>query len=229
MEEWNMKRKFLILLAVAAMACWFPGQAMANSVADFTSFIGTPNTALSPYTGPYVKVEIDLTSATTADVKFTSLTNSGNIYLMGDGSAAALNVNATTFTVGSLAGSNSGTGFTPGSFTVAKPPGTSNVDELGLFNCVIDDSNGFTHAADQLTFTLTRTDAGSWGNAAEVLFFNTAGYDAAAHVFVTSYPANADNAALVTGFAGEVPLPGAVWLLGSGLLSLGGWRRFKKG
>ena len=25
------------------------------------------------------------------------------------------------------------------------------------------------------------------------------------------------------------PLPGAVWLLGSGLLGLVGWRRFKKG
>jgi hypothetical protein len=26
----------------------------------------------------------------------------------------------------------------------------------------------------------------------------------------------------------EVPIPGAVWLLGSGLLGLGGWRRFRK-
>jgi len=26
-----------------------------------------------------------------------------------------------------------------------------------------------------------------------------------------------------------VPLPGAVWLMGSGLLGLGGWRRFRKG
>ena len=30
-------------------------------------------------------------------------------------------------------------------------------------------------------------------------------------------------------YGSPVPLPGAIWLLGSGLLGLGGWRRFRKG
>ena len=47
--------------------------------------------------------------------------------------------------------------------------------------------------------------SGTWASAADVLAPNADGFDAAAHIFVTSSPANASNGAIVTGFAAEAP------------------------
>jgi hypothetical protein len=63
---------------------------------------------------------------------------------------------------------------------------------------------------------------------ARVLIANAQGFFAAAHIFVTTYPANAKKGALVTGFAANgVPDGGAtVMLLGAALAALGMARRF---
>ena len=155
--------------------------------ADVISFdLTVANTAISGFTGPYAKVTTNRTSTTAADVTFTSLTNGGNIYLMGDSSSADVNVNATTWTISGIAGSN-GTGFTPGQFSDA---GSGTVDGFGGFNQTIDNFDGFTHSVDTISFTLTDT-SGTWADAAAVLTPNVDGDVAALHVFVTSSPANA--------------------------------------
>ena len=98
------------MLVAAACAAFTLQSAKADL---FTSEINTPNDAISPFTGPYATVDVNLTSATTASITFTSLVQGGNIYLFGGVNAVDLNVNASSFTVGAITGSNAGTGFTP--------------------------------------------------------------------------------------------------------------------
>jgi len=195
----------------------------------FTSDLNAGNSAISGFTGPYGTVTITLLTSTTATVTFTSNTVAGNIYLFGAAQAIDLNVNATTFTVGPVLGTNAGTGFTPGPLTAHI--GSQNVDGLGTFNLSIDSFDGFTHTSDTVTFTLTDV-SGTWASAANVITNNSSGFDAAAHIFVTTSPANASNSALATGFAGEGPQTNVpdggttVMLLGAALGALGMARRF---
>jgi len=106
-----------------------------------------------------------------------------------------------------------------------------NEDGFGSFNLRIRSFDGFSHSSDTITFTLTNT-SGTWASAADVLTNNANGFDAAAHIFVTTSPANASNSALATGFAGEgggvvAPDGGTtVMLLGVALGALGMARRF---
>jgi hypothetical protein len=226
--------KLVLLSAVfcAAMLA-FSHNASANRIANgintsatFTSTLNVGNTAISGFTGPYGTVSITLINPSTATVTFHSNTVAGNVYLFGDGGSVALNVNAATFSVSNIVGTNSGTGFHPGPYTV----GSGNDDGFGHFNLKITSFDGFTHAASNITFTLTNT-SGTWASASQVLAFNANGFDAAAHIFVTSAPANASNSALATGFAGEgqghVPDGGTtVMLLGAALGALGIARRY---
>jgi hypothetical protein len=227
-EEQSVRK--ITVIAVLGVVLVF---GLAMQAAAYTSIITEANADLAGYgfTGPYAQVDISLTDATHADVTFTGLTSTfgGNpvIYLMGDGGTAALQVNASTFTVSGLTGTNSGTGFSPGGFTVLISP-VPPVDGFGKFNLVIDDDDGYTHAVDTLAFTLTNT-SGTWASDADVLALNAAGYDAAAHIFPASNPASATNDVYtsMTGFAAEVPIPAALPLFGTGLLGLLGlgWRR----
>lgn len=194
----------------------------------FSSTLDTGNSAISGFTGPFGTVSVDLTSSTTALITFTSLTNSGNIYLFGDGGSVDVNINATSSTISGITGSNAGTGFTSGGpFTAA---GSGNVDGFGVFNQTIDTFDGFTHSSDTISFTVT-DNSGTWASASNVLTPNSDGFDAAAHIFVTSSPANAANGAIVTGFAAEsggpvtAPEPSSVFLLGAGVLALVGLRK----
>lgn len=219
-----MKRQSLMLAATAMVALLLLltlGAPLA-SADTFTSTINTGNSGLSGYPGPYGTVAIDLTSSTTATVTFT--TNSP--YLMGDGGSAALNVNATTFTATGIMGTNAGTGFTPGPFSTA----SGNEDGFGNFNLQINSFDGFTHASDTITFTLTDT-SGTWSSAADVLIANALGNDAGIHVFVcATTPCNASQNTGVTGFAaepsGSVPDGGmTLMLLGGALVGLETLRR----
>lgn len=197
--------------------------AMQPAKADLFSFdLGIGNSAISGFPGPYANVEVNRTSNSTATITFTSLTNSGNIYLLGDGGTAGVNVSG-SFTLGAISGSNSGTGFTPGPYSDG---GAGNLDGFGVFNLTINSFDGFTHSSDTVSFDLT---GGNWASAAAVLTANNNGFIAAAHIFVTSSPANADNGAVATGFAGNgggtVPDGGATaCLLGLGLAGLAGIR-----
>jgi len=213
--------KFIAPLLIALVAL-----GLQQAKADTYSFdLSTGNPGISGFTGPYVNVNVNLTSSTTATITFTSLTNSGNIYLMGDGSTNALNVNASSFTVGTVTGTNNG-GGTPGPFTVNNFSGQT-VDGFGSFNLTIDSFDGFGHSSDSTTFTLTNT-SGSWANAMAVLFANAGGSLAAAHIFVA-----VDGTTYVnlnaTGYAangGQVPDGGTtVMLLGAALGALGLVRR----
>jgi hypothetical protein len=212
-----------ILIAIASLGLQ---QVRADT---FTFDLSVPNSAISGYPGPYVNVSVNLVNSTTATITFTSLTATGNIYLMGDGASVAVNVNAASWTLGGIAGTNSGTGFTPGPYSNG---GSGNVDGFGVLNQTINSFDGFTHTANSITFTLTNT-SGTWSSAANVLVANSQGVFAAAHIFVTTFPANAKNSALATGFAAnggaQVPDGGTtVMLLGAALGALGIARCFLK-
>jgi hypothetical protein len=214
---------------IAAVLIAIAGLGLQQAKADSISFnISAGNPAISGYPGPYASVTVNRTSSTTATITFTSLTAAGKIYLFGDGSSVAVNVNASTFTLGAITGSNSGTGFTPGPYTNT---GSGNVDGWGVLNQTITSFDGFTHSSSTISFNLTNT-SGTWGTAAQVLIANANGVFAAAHIFVTLSPANAKNGALATGFAAngggqQVPDGGTtVMLLGAALGALGMARRF---
>jgi hypothetical protein len=233
----HLARRLLILFLkhmnkikyIAAVLIAIAGLGLQQAKADTFSFnLSAGNPAISGFPGPYATVTVNRTSTTTATITFTSLTAAGNIYLFGDGSSVAVNVNASTFTLGAITGSNAGTGFTPGPWSNS---GSGNVDGWGVLNQTITSFDGFTHSSDTISFTLTNT-SGTWGTAGQVLIANANGVFAAAHIFVTASPANAKNGALATGFAAngggtQVPDGGTtVMLLGAALGALGMARRF---
>jgi len=105
------------------------------------------------------------------------------------------------------------------------------VDGFGILNQTVNSFDGNSHASDNISFTLTNT-SGTWATASSVLKANANGAFVAAHIFVTTMPANASRDALATGFAangGAVNTPDGgttVMLLGAALGALGMARRF---
>jgi PEP-CTERM motif len=217
----KMKTKWTVAIACVGFMAFAVQPVKADSI-TFDLTVGNP--AISGYPGPYASVLVNRTTPTSATITFTSLLNSGNIYLFGDGSTVAVNVNATSWTLGTVTGSNAGTGFSPGPFSDG---GSQNVDGHGIFNQTIDSFGGYTHSSDTVSFTLSDT-SGTWTSAASVLAANSHGFLAAAHIFVTEFPADASNGALATGFAAGVPEPGTVGLVALGLVVLIGAMRKRR-
>jgi hypothetical protein len=191
-----------------------------SASADIISFdLSSPNAAISPYPAPYIKVTINETG-NTAVVTFDSYTTGGYTYVMGDGSSAAVNVNATSWTITGFSGTPAfATGGTLSS------GGSGGVDGFGTMNQTVNSFDGYTNGYTEISFTLTNTGSTSWTLASQVLTPNGTGSSAAAHVFVCSAPCTAAAGALATGFVSngplaQVPIPAAAWLFGSGLLGL---------
>jgi hypothetical protein len=111
------------LIAIAGL-----GLQQANA---FESTLNQGNPAIAGFPGAYGSVTVTLIDSTHASITFGSATNFVNIYLFGDGGSVAVNLNASTFTVSNITGSNSGTGFTPGPYTFA---GAGQEDGFGNFN-----------------------------------------------------------------------------------------------
>ena len=219
-----IKVKYIAAVVIGIAALGF--QAKAD---DFNFNLTSVN--IGGFSGPFIHVDVNRTDSTHATITFTSLTNSGNIYLMGGQGAVGVNVNATVFGLSVATGTNSGTGFTPGPFAIVF---NGTEDGFGNFNGGYDSFDGFTHSSDSIMFGVLNV-SGTWGSAANVLTGNSQGLLAAAHIFVTSAPADAGNGAINTGYAAgngtstSVPDGGAtVMLLGAGLSALDMVRRFLK-
>ena len=211
------------LAASVAFALIGAGSAFADPIDTITYVLGNPNAQLSALTGPYAQVTIDLVDPTHATVTFNSLINGGYYYLIGDGSSVGVNVNATTFTLGAITGTQL-PGFTRASYSDG---GAGNVSGLGTFNQTINSFDGFVHTSIRISFGLTDT-SGTWTSAQNVLIANNMGQVAEMHALPC---ATSDTAPCtkttgtpsgLTGFAGAtaVPIPAAAWLFGSGLIGL---------
>ncbi len=212
-----MRLKLVTVLAAIVLLIGV-STAMADTI---TYTLNYGNYGINSYPGPYATVTVNLTSSTTATIDFDSLINGNYVYMFGANSALDVNVNATSWTLGSISASNSYGGFTPGSFTDG---GSSNADGFGAFNQTIDSTDGYHAAATQASFSLTNT-SGTWADAASVLTPNSNGYAAAAHIFVADCTeTTCADSALATGYA-TVPEPASMALLGSGFLALGGFIR----
>jgi len=180
------------------------------------------------FTGPFIEVTVNRTSDTTATITFDSLTNGGFTYLMHGNGAAAVNVNAASFTGAVISTTNSLTGFgTPsGTFVNAGAE-----DGFGKFNAGVDLFDGFTHSATEIQFSVTNT-SGTWANVASVLTGNGDGNIAAAQIGACPVGCTGSSSFTATGFA-AVPTPtvGAglpsVVLACGGLLALARRRRQK--
>ena len=120
------KIKYIAALIIA-VACIGLQQGRADSVTYYLTQ-GTPG--ISGYTGPYATVAVNRTDSTNATITFTSLTANGKTYLFGATSSVAINVNASSWKLGAITGSNSGTGFTPGTTLTAGPGISTDLEFL---------------------------------------------------------------------------------------------------
>jgi hypothetical protein len=213
-----MSRFELHALLVGAAALVVASALAPSAQADVINYsLGTGNSSLSGFTGPFADVTINRTSSTTAVITFTADSNSLDTYLMGGAQAVDVNVNAATFMVTPPIGTNGLAGFsTPGPYTVS---GGTNADGFGSFNLNIDSFDGFTHSARSITFGLTDT-SGTWGDAADVLAGNSLGNFAAAHIFVCAAPVTSCTASSSNPVTGFAAVPGPV--VGAGLPGLVG-------
>ncbi|HEY4379827.1 MAG TPA: hypothetical protein VGN01_05740 [Acidobacteriaceae bacterium] len=192
--------------------------------ADTISYIlGTGNSAITPapYSPFYGSVLVNRTSTTTATITFTA--DAG--YMIFDSGAAAVNLNATTWSLSSL----SGTLFSGAATPQPTSGGSGQEDGFGNFNQTFTQMDGYNDAMTAFSFIVTDT-SGTWSSAANVLTGNSQGNLVAAHIGICNVdPCTSGGAAggffSSTGFAGETgsvisPEPRSLWLLGTAFLIL---------
>ena len=195
-----------MLVAVAPRSAW----------ADSFSFdLGNPNAALSGFTGPFVNVNVNRTSTTTAVITFTALTTGGITFRMGGAQMVGISLNATGFTASAT--ETNAVGFDPG--TATQDIGGNQVDGWGNFNLVFDNSDGYSDSANTVTVSITNT-GGTWASVFDVLTENADGYEVGVHAFACTAPCTKAGGALATGFV-STPEPSGALLFGVGSLIAG--------
>jgi VPDSG-CTERM motif len=203
-----MKKYSILFGAICAVVFAFS----QNAKADFISFLTASNLP-GQSTGTFGTVDVSL-SGQTATITFTAAAG----YFFGDGSSAAVELNTDSFTESFVteSPSNNFKGFAL----------NQQVDGFGNFDLALDQNN-FKVKLTSITFTVTNTSSTTpWLTDADVLAFNSGGWDAAAHIFCSSCG--------LTGFAAEgtgtpppphTPDGGATaTLLGLGLAAVAGLR-----
>lgn len=163
------------------------------------------NISVTGDTGPFVQVQIDLTSSTTATVTFNSLISGSDINLLGGPGAAAINVNAASFTASATATANNIYSF----FTPPAGPfnnGASGHDDgFGLFNQTFTATGGYPATATTISFNVINNSS-TWSSAANVLTANSDGEIAAANIYVAD-TSNFGAGAINTGYASDAAEP----------------------
>jgi hypothetical protein len=193
---------------LAAVAIAMAGFGLQQAKADFVS---TLNVGPNGTSGNFGTVTVSLVGQT-ATITFQA--NTSNDFHFIDHNAAAVQVNASSFTF-AIVNDPSFLNFESG----------NNVNGFGTFNLVVNNTDGWADRVDTISFTVTNTSGTLWSSASDVLAFNGSGFDAAAHV--------ATEGGSLTFFVAEnrqgVPDGGAtVMLLGAGLGALGMVRRYLK-
>lgn len=199
--------------------------AQPASADQITYSLGIAN--FSGYPAPFGSATVTWNTTTTATIEFDANSTALYQYLFGGTGSVAVNVNATSWSLGTVTGSNP-TGFGPTSYSNG---GSGNEDGFGSFNQQIKSGqNAYTDASTKIVFGLTDT-SGTWANAASVLSPNGSGYVVAAHIYIAGNPASPTDAAFLTGFAvdgGSTSVPdggSTVALLGVAMLGIGSVRR----
>ena len=194
-----MSMRSKILAAAAASALALTLGTAASALTTFT--LGTGNAALAGFPPPYGTVNVTLNDATHALISFTSATPT--YYFLG-AQAVDVNVNAASWTFGSVTENSAGT---------LSNGGSNQVDGFGVFNQTTDLTDGFGDRASSISFILTNT-SGTWASDALVLTANASGNTVAAHIGACDAGC---TQFLSTGFAtngnlGVIPEP-ATWAM----------------
>lgn len=208
-----MNRLALVVLGCISLAA-IPG-AFADAVTcnGFTSELTVGSLSSGNVTSDFGNVCVTL-SGQIATITFDAASGYGFI----NTSMVDANINASSFT----------NAFVSESLDVASHDfsgfgGSKNISAFGIFNDTVDNHDAMV-SESQVVFTVTNTSATLWTAAADVLAFNSKGFDAAAHVRCDScsLPGQTGN----TFFVAEgtaVPEPRSIALLLFGLLVVGGF------
>ncbi len=215
-----MKRKMLVLLAIMAVTCW------AGTARAYTITVTTPVGAMSGGLPVDASATI-VTSAGTVTVTLTNLeANPTSIHQCINGVFFILSGTPGTASLSSSSGVEltvaAGGTWTSGS-TVSTGWGVVNASPIfgltttGPTHTIIGPDNG-----SGLYSNADNTIAGNILN--NPFLANTATFN----LDISSVTVDTTVSLVLFSFPTQVPMPPSALLMGSGLLGLGGWRRFRK-